>query len=110
MERREKDRKETDWEKELQLAMTLSDPLGLNNRDDSQPLQTSRSCPKLSDKAENVDTKFKKIKSCDSSFGDKCASTSTETCERKCDIEEKLQNIEFIDRTPSPVDRRSKDT
>lgn len=120
LERRERERKEMAWEQELQLAMQLSEPLGTENEKESQSIPTCRSCPKLDEKCIKSDAKFKKVKSHDCSFANryriplKKTSNSLETDhtyrsrknhDKNVDIQEKLQNLEFIDRTPSPIER-----
>lgn len=111
------------WEQELQLAMELSEPLTTDNEKDcSKSIPTCRSCSKLDDKCSiKPDGKFKKVKSHDYSFGTKnrivlkksSHSIDTEYTYNKTKkgndldvkIADKLQNLDFIDRTPSPIER-----
>lgn len=113
------------WEQELQLAMELSEPLSTDNdKDSNKTIPTCRSCSKLDDKCINknkTDGKFKKVKSHDYTFGNKnrivlkktshsidteyVHKTKKSNKELDVKIEEKLQNLDFIDRTPSPIER-----
>lgn len=120
LERRERERKELAWERELQLAMELSQPFATENEQDNQMIPTCRSCPKLDEKCIKSDGKFKKVKSHDCSFGNKNRISLKKTSnsidadyvykmkthqENNAAIQEKLQNLDFIDRTPSPVEK-----
>ncbi|KAF5273918.1 hypothetical protein FQA39_LY01033 [Lamprigera yunnana] len=135
--KREKERKELAWEKELQLAMEASDPLSSN-----AVHQTCSSCPKERESASpiqqmpitNCDLNLEENsnavvleKSTNSSPANNDRSSSeknsqltsetegspnaTSSSKRNlnggsmCDIENKLQNFEFIDRSPSPIER-----
>lgn len=157
LERREREKKEQAWEKELLLAMNASDPLGENLVDDNI-LHTCRSCPKLnmqnSHQNHRPNSKLKKPKSCENeSFSpswetdivdgqqnletkpgsaacgkptehktnepnlltlcvtcsktrkDHVNSTEAHSDKSTCDIDKKLQQLDFIDRTPSPVEK-----
>lgn len=122
LERRERERKEQAWERELELAMSSSDPL----KEETEPrekIHKCTGCPKL----ESMINSNCKLKKCDQndSFGEKDDSrkgndsntsqlhpppsvNQTKKSEDKTgldDIQNKLQNIDFIDRTPSPVER-----
>lgn len=155
LERREREKKELAWEKELLLAMNASDPLGNGAKVDE--LHTCRSCPKLNNPNTNPrlnDTKLKKPKSCENESFNPSWDTETPnmdmnhvstspkasdvearlehdseqnlltlcvSCSKSrktvvhstvahsdnstCDIDKKLQQLDFIDRTPSPVDK-----
>lgn len=159
LERREREKKELAWEKELLLAMNASDPLGTGctPSDNQEVLHTCRSCPKLNSHNPKLNSKLKKPKSCENeSFNPSwdlktdditvkdsnshvkestsqnsknirvtsskkddeqnllslCVSCSRSRVNREkhsdiktCDIDTKLQQLDFIDRTPSPVDK-----
>lgn len=137
LERREKEKKEQQWENELLRAMDASDPLA-NNHSHEKQLQTCRSCPKLNQNPPKSNSKMKKLKSCDSevfncevrtvnltdtkktnneqnllSFCVSCSKTEEEIGAEEvksdmltCDIDKKLQSLDFIDRTPSPIDKK----
>lgn len=188
LERREREKKELAWEKELLHAMNASDPLGQNVQVDAEETANtnrhscSRSCPKLNVTHTNVQSRIensprlKKLRSCESAtfkpgrdikhsssqliqkfssvesypvnddeeeHVEKKSSTNTNTvkvtermsttytlcgiCSKQaknaavvksevigkkndigtCDIEGNLQQLEFIDRTPSPTDTRN---
>ncbi|GLV34253.1 uncharacterized protein CBL_00184 [Carabus blaptoides fortunei] len=178
LERREREKKELAWEKELLHAMNASDPLGQKIEASSEETNTnlhscSRSCPKLNVTHTNVQSRIensprlKKLRSCESAtfkpsgrdikhsssqLIQKFSSVESypvneEHVEKKmkaikvterpamytlcgicskqaknvvksevmakkndigtCDIEGNLQQLEFIDRTPSPTDTRN---
>lgn len=73
LEMKKKELIEEEWDRELQMAMNASDPLGV--------------VPEESHGAHSKPRKKKSAK------------------EDQTDLTNKLQNIDFIDRTPSPVDR-----
>lgn len=129
LERRERERKELAWEKELQIAMDLSE------QSDSQQMPTCQSCPKLLEGC-GESPKLRKMPSYDSccvpapisetrksrrrASDDHVAKnmnnssavgdgggvpTSDKDPDDVEDVRNKLQNIEFIDRTPSPSER-----
>lgn len=178
LERREREKKELAWEKELLNAMNASDPLGQHEctvDDNNKNLHTCRSCPKLNQQNSNPklnSSKLKKPKSCENeSFSPSwdtktsemttpttCSTTITtaptttttsksydstrikqietnkidteqnllglcvscsggrkdnlnKTVEAHrdnstCDIDKKLQQLDFIDRTPSPQEKK----
>lgn len=80
LEKREREKKELAWEKELLLAMNASNPLGQNEQqqqqgdDDSKARRQncSQSCPRLNINASNINTRLensprlKKLPSCES--------------------------------------------
>ncbi|XP_031350155.1 serine/threonine-protein kinase 32B isoform X2 [Photinus pyralis] len=123
--RREKERKELAWEKELQLAMEASDPLSPVTKDN----YTCSSCPKsrsVDDSCSSIlksvkiyhktpciletkefldDTIIEESSQLVNQTSDNQSATSFQK-EKVCDIQNKLQNFEFIDRSPSPVDRK----
>ncbi|KAF5308712.1 hypothetical protein FQR65_LT06073 [Abscondita terminalis] len=129
--KREKELKELAWERELQQAMEASDPFG--SKDSSDDLkQTCSSCPQKrdvdlqmhvrscdSDLLENsntlilnkltVDDTNRSVLNETSQLNSQTHSTSIENNKPNSsatrDIQNKLQNIEFIDRSPSPIDR-----
>ncbi|GJQ83876.1 hypothetical protein Trydic_g6754 [Trypoxylus dichotomus] len=143
LEKKEKERKEMEWERELQLAMDLADP------HHTFQIPTCKSCPKLLDKCfpeTESPQKLRKMTSYDSCCSgtnadaktsersELRATPTTSTGGRKLavatagkmssasavnyvetdlqpdDIRNTLQNIEFIDRTPSPSERSSEGT
>ncbi|XP_022909626.2 serine/threonine-protein kinase 32A isoform X1 [Onthophagus taurus] len=123
LERKERERKELAWEEELRTAMNLSDPLETKKFDDPQ-IPTCQSYPKL-DHCCASSPRIKKMMSYDSTLkkgsksfdkfksgGDGAISSSQEdrlnvpntvktTAKKEKGV---LQNIDFIDRTPSPVE------
>lgn len=132
IEKKERERKELAWEKELETAMNSSDPLGQKR---SAQMSSCQSCPKL-DACSKTSPQIRKMFSCDSNFkwtkkaNDKHKSISehdklNEECAPEnsggmltlpdrnvsksstdfSDVQTKLQNIDFIDRTPSPVEK-----
>lgn len=156
LERREREKKEQAWEKELLLAMNASDPLGQRRQqaaddDLNKNLHTCRSCPKLDTQNPKPKTsRLKKPKSCESeSFNPSWDTRTSElttavettppqhrldadqkllgqcvSCSRSrkddlnrtvetrsdistCDIDKKLQQLDFIDRTPSPQEKKT---
>lgn len=149
LERREKEKKEQQWEKELLRAMNESDPL--RNSHLEKQLHTCRSCPKLNHHPPKFSSRMKKPKSCESD-GFNCVLQTVEITDKKkhnlktlefvsdtkkhnsdqnllslcvsCskpepeiatddinrdnssrDINRKMQNLDFIDRTPSPSEK-----
>lgn len=125
LERRERERKELAWEKELEIAMNSSVSIERGKKEDGQ-IPTCQSCPKLDECA--ASPKLKKMMSYDASYRkgkmrslDKyCKSISEhsqltdETVKRMTTAtgtdDGKLQSIDFIDRTPSPVEKRGEAT
>ncbi|XP_017774375.1 PREDICTED: serine/threonine-protein kinase 32B-like [Nicrophorus vespilloides] len=122
LERRERERKEQDWERELQQAMNLSNPL--DNGPETMP--TCLSCPKLDEESEpeaSPSTPISKLSkssaSCDSTSGPKyklrhglfkhkSSGDKAEETKKKGganDMQSRMQGLDFIDRTPSPMDR-----
>ncbi|KAI4462121.1 5-formyltetrahydrofolate cyclo-ligase-related [Holotrichia oblita] len=137
LERRERERKELAWERELQIAMDLSDQATQKEESStSHQIPTCQSCPKLG-KGTGGDSpqKLRKMISYDSCSAvsklagksEKCKSrrssnehvstgknlsvasevnsSKSEAIGKELDtdaVRKKLQNIEFIDRTPSP--------
>ncbi|KAJ3626662.1 hypothetical protein MTP99_017141 [Tenebrio molitor] len=109
LEKRERERKEQAWERELELAMRSSDPL----KEETEPkekLHKCTGCPKLETMI-NSNCKMKKYE--ESEGSESSNKSQLQLPERKneeklcsvSDIQNKLQNIDFIDRTPSPVER-----
>ena len=100
LERRERERKEQAWEKELELAMRSSDPL----KEETEPrekIHKCTGCPKLEATIINP-----KCQTNTDGSNNKSQLPLPETEGSSVnDIHNKLQNIDFIDRTPSPVDR-----
>lgn len=98
--RREREKKEQDWEKELQLAMESSEPF----KEDTDPkIQKCTGC-----KLESmINSKNKQLYT---NTKMSCNETDVNCKEQlklpeKQKIDDKLQNIDYIDRTPSPVER-----
>lgn len=138
LERREREKKELAWEEELELAMKSSDPLGAGNTREN--LHTCRSCPKLDiSKLDQTTHKLKKLKSCDScirsktsrpieklsesfhsqlhqlseKFSDgkeKSSEAEGKVVSQSKDSQNKLYSLDYIDRTPSPIDKKSGST
>lgn len=94
--RREREKKEQDWEKELQLAMESSEPF----KEAHGKMQKCTGC-KLESMHNSKNKQYAKVTTGDESGGGKEQLQLPE----KGKIDDKLQNIDFIDRTPSPVER-----
>lgn len=108
MERKLREEKEQAWEKELETAMNLSEPIT-----GSPPKDVSSHC---SSKSQDSNSHLTESEIADSSNEPKTKSTSCsgqllkipEKDENEVADEQKLQNIDYIDRTPSPSDRVAK--
>ncbi|XP_015838773.1 serine/threonine-protein kinase 32B isoform X1 [Tribolium castaneum] len=102
LEKRERERKEQAWERELELAMRSSDPL----KEETEPkekIHKCTGCPKLETMINS---------NCKLNYDDRGSNMSQLSLPDTkhddtpvSDIQNKLQNIDFIDRTPSPVER-----
>lgn len=95
LEKRERERKELAWERELELAMRSSDPL----KEETEPkekIHKCSGCPKLETMINS---------NCKVQYGSAMSQLALPEEETTVDIQNKLQNIDFIDRTPSPVER-----
>ncbi|XP_065174193.1 serine/threonine-protein kinase 32B isoform X2 [Atheta coriaria] len=117
--RRERERKEQAWERELQNAMNSSNPLEVLP-ENSAAMHTCQSCPKLVTRQESDVTasprsgKLQKMASYDSAIKVStkikhgCRSFSIKSSDihnKGDDLLQKVQCLDFIDRTPSPNDR-----
>lgn len=86
---REREKKEKEWERELQLAMEASDPLN--------EIPPSVSSKKIAPNEEKQHGKHHKRTH--------AHQKNEEKGPKGLDNPNKLQNIDYIDRTPSPIER-----
>ncbi|KAL3268489.1 hypothetical protein HHI36_007600 [Cryptolaemus montrouzieri] len=104
LERREREKKEKAWEQELESAMSSSDPLSnLGNIDIKKHTSGSKemNISKYSQQSKKpVNIEY----ICDNSQLSKISESEVVEV-----VQNKLQNLDFIDRTPSPIERTSKE-
>lgn len=118
LERRERERKEEAWESELEMAMNSSDPLksssssSINKTTEEKTTRSriarhAKKCGVLKVnlmKNSQEDIEEEEWEGCSQARIGYLSLPDKETF-RKVEEDAKLQNIEYIDRTPSPVDR-----
>lgn len=114
VEKRQREMKEQAWEKELISAMNASNPLNQGPK----PVQISNSSQMQHQKYNSVRSKGKRVLSpldelSDGStrHGRQFRLSDGSSCDKvpaknvSGDVQVKLQSLDFIDRTPSPVER-----
>ncbi|KAK9877368.1 hypothetical protein WA026_017764 [Henosepilachna vigintioctopunctata] len=110
LERREREKKEQAWEQELQTAMNSSDPLGGLETIDNRKQCSGGSIIRSEDACNSASVEFEdRLNATDNEKTFPCSQLLkiTEEDERGSPVQNSLQNLDFIDRTPSPIEKKT---
>lgn len=113
MEKRQREMKELAWERELLLAMNASNPLN-QTPDQNVPTTNSSKVHQHTHYGKSKHGLSRVDEASDGASDHERLTQKTDTCSNKAqlksrevtgEVQNRLQNLDFIDRTPSPIER-----